>query len=119
MNVTVTNKNESVIYNGKIYSHGDSFDVDDLIGKSLAERGYVSCTEQMEETDALAEMTYAELKKLAAEMGVSASGKKEDLIARIRAAEEAAPEAADDLDDAAPEADNEEAGDLPNTSMPE
>ena len=112
MNVTVTKENESVIYNGKIYTHGMSFDVEDVIGNSLMNRGYVSVTSQeapAPEND-LEGLTYAELKKLAAERGVEATGRKVDIIARLRGIE-AADEEAEDLD--------EEADELPNTGMPE
>lgn len=113
MNVTVTKKNESVIYNGKIYSHGQSFEVDELIGKSLMERGYVS--EAAQEPPAgenpLEGLSYAQLKKLAAERGVAATGKREELIARIAEAENDAAEEQDDTEEAT--------DDLPNTDMPE
>lgn len=124
MNVTVTKKNESVIYNGKIYSHGQSFDVDDVIGKSLMERGYVSSAEVKDEeelqdavadSDDLDKMSYPDLKSLAAQLGLDAKGRKDELIERIRAHAEAAPEEHDDLDDSAPE----ESDELPNTDMPE
>ena len=44
MKVTVIKKQESVIYNGKIYRYNDSFEADEAIGKSLMERGYVAIT---------------------------------------------------------------------------
>lgn len=115
MNVTVTKENESVIYNGKIYSHGQAFDVDDVIGKSLVERGYVAETAQTapEGENSLEDLTYAELKKLAAERGVEATGRKVDIIARLRAMESDSEEA-DDLSN-----DEENPDELPNTGMPE
>lgn len=123
MNVTVIKNNESVIYEGKIYSHGQSFEVDDLIGKSLMERGYVaiSVSESVDEvttpsddednTDdvsiaSLENAPYTELKKMAASMGLDSSGKKKDLIARIIGAEQNTDE-------------DEPLDDLPNTDMPE
>ena len=127
MKVTVTKENESVIYNGTIYSHGQSFDVDDAIGKSLMERGYVSdaSSDAASGGNLLETLSYPELKKLAAEKGVAATGKKEDLIARILAAEAEDEYEADEEQDAAedeePKAaeDESEADELPNTSMPD
>lgn len=119
MNVTVTKENESVIYNGKIYSHGQSFDVDEVIGKSLIERGYVAAADAVCAEKSLEDLSYAELKKLAADMGVSATGKKEELIDRIRSAseeDEAETEAEEEQESEEGEADAEE---LPNTGMPE
>lgn len=123
MKVTVTKENESVIYNGKIYSHGESFDVADVIGQSLMDRGYVSSTEQVEEADLqtgyldenqLQEMSYSDLKRLAAQMGVDATGKKDELIARISSVEVGfEPEEAEDAEE------EESADELPNTNMPE
>jgi len=124
MNVTVIKNNESVIYDGKIYSHGQSFEVDDLIGKSLMERGYVAMsipdsvieattspdgegnTDDVSIKASLENASYTELKKMAASMGLNANGKKTDLIARIIGAEQDTEE-------------DEALGDLPNTDMPE
>ena len=129
MNVTVIKEQESVIYNGVIYYHGDSFEVDEAIGESLMERGYVAITaaapadeapvedteeaveelqEAVVEADELEGMSYSELKRIAAQKGLSAIGKKDELIARIREAEMPVEEAE--------ESDCEE---LPNTAMPE
>lgn len=127
MKVTVTKQNESVIYNGVIYTHGKSFDADEQIAKSLIERGYVEAEEAAPDVEdeadmqtgyldaaQLAEMPYPELKRLAAQMGVDATGKKEELIARICAVEVGIE------DEAVVESEEDEpAGDLPNTSMPE
>ena len=122
MKVTVTNEKESVIYNGVIYRNGDSFEVEDAIGESLMDRGYVSSAESVEEADLqtgylderqLQAMPYPELKRLAAQKGVDATGKKDELIARIRAAENAPEEVEEE------EAEAESADDLPNTDMPE
>ena len=117
MKVIVTKKNESVIYNGNIYSHGQSFDVDEVIGKSLMERGYVAADGAADAEKSLEDMSYPELKKLAAEMGLSATGKKEDLIARINGASEEDETEADDEEQESEE--DETADDLPNTGMPE
>ena len=123
MNVTVIKKTESVIYNGKIYGHGETFEVDDLIGESLMKRGYVAiAVETTDEADVqtgvldesqLQEMSYNDVKRLAAQMGLDAKGKKEDLIARICATEVSANTEAEE------EAEDEPCGDLPDTSMPE
>lgn len=111
MIVTVIKQSESVIYNGKIYSCGQSFDVDDLIGKSLMERGYVSVNgespvteEETKKESCLQEVPYTELKKLAASLGLPANGKKEELIERISAVENESESGTDEL---------------PNTDMPE
>lgn len=123
MKVTVIKKTESVIYNGNIYGHGESFEVDDLIGESLMKRGYVAiAVEATDEADVqtgvldeaqLHEMSYNDVKSLAAQMGLDAKGKKDELIARICAAEVSANTEAED------EAEDEPSGDLPDTSMPE
>lgn len=97
MKVIVINKHESVMYGGEIYKEGDTFEVSDAVGESLIKRGYVSLFggEIDPEDEGKAEMKgkldkedlqtykYAELKKLAAELGVGASGTKEELIEKI------------------------------------
>lgn len=114
MKVTVIKKNESVIYNGVIYSKGQSFEADDLIGKSLIERGYVEAVGDTEthtthlDAEQLKGLSYHELKKLASNMGLDSSGKKVDLIARLCAVEVYA-----DFDPAGLYSD------LPNTNMPD
>lgn len=131
MKVIVIKKSESIIYNGEIYKYDDTFEVDDAIGKSLIERGYVNevtYPEPLPEAEAEAEaeivegyldtkdlegMTYAELKHLAAEMGLDATGKKADLISRISG------EAVNVEAEAVLEEEAEEADELPNTNMPE
>lgn len=125
MKVTVTHPTDSVIHNGVIHKFGQSFEVEDSIGKSLMERGYVAAEgEAMEEAHLdraqLMAMPYASLKRLAADMGLSSIGNKEALVSRICDAtvycepqsevEEDSVEG-DDLEDTA--------DDLPNTSMPE
>ena len=119
MKVIVTNKEESVIYNGEIFKDGDVFDAEDIIAKSLIERGYVKEVteaapaggEDVQEgigvPDDLNELSYPELKKLAAKLGLDATGKKDELIARINSAGEEV------------EAVEEASDELPNTSMPE
>lgn len=126
MKVTVIKENESVIYNGEIYRHGESFEVEELIGKSLIDRGYVSADFPVEEEEAemqeeevdsedLDKMSYPDLKSLAAQLGLDAKGRKDELIERIRAhAAERPEETAADLDEA-----EEAADELPNTDMPE
>ena len=120
MIVTVIKKNESVIYGGKIYTSGQSFEVDESIGKSLIERGFVALASppsspKTEENDGdssdLHEKSYAELKKLAGQMGISANGKKDELIARIESAREEVEAEAGEEEDFS--------DDLPNTDMPE
>ena len=122
MKVTVINNSESVIYNGKIYGYEQSFDVDETIGKSLIDRGYVAETsshnevkpveEQDEEvidtaeSNDLEDMSYQELKRMASQLGLDATGKKDELIARINAYNSTEEYICDD-------------GDLPNTSMPD
>lgn len=129
MIVKVIKENESVIYNSTIYKYNESFEADDAIAASLIERGYVEAisapavpveedtvadeAELIEGTldeNALEGMTYAELKHLAAEMGLDATGKKADLIERISAQEVTVEKEAI--------VEEESAGDLPNTDMP-
>lgn len=129
MNVTVTKKNESVIHNGKIYKHGESFTVEEVIGKSLIERGYVAVTGEEEQDEAelkigtldaeqLRELSYPKLKQLAAQMGVEAKGSKEELIAKITAVEVGIGE--EEEEEQTSEEEEEEISDeLPNTDMPE
>ena len=122
MKVTVIKNDESVIYGGNIYKCGESFEVDDLIGKSLMERGYVAAEgESQTESGHLDEaqlraMPYPSLKRLAADMGVSAVGDKETLIARICAVEVDCEAPSDDEEEFE---DEEPSDELPNTDMPE
>lgn len=136
MKAKVICKEESVIYKGNIYTHGDEFEVDETIGKSLIERGYIAgitdnadLFDEEEVCDLNAEleaMSYPQLKAYASELGVSAKGTKDELIERIlkymaeveeTEAEEVEEEAEADFEESEDEA--EEAGELPNTSMPE
>lgn len=130
MKVTVIKVDESVIYNGVIYKHGQSFEAAEAVGKSLIERGYVSPEGEPEakgklDKAQLEAMPYSSLKRLAADMGVSAVGNKETLIARLCAVEVGC-EPQNEVDEA-PEEDTpvvdfpeEEPGDdLPNTNMPD
>ena len=127
MRAKVIKTDESVIYAGQIYKFGDEFEIDDLIGKSLIERGYIQGVtdngdlfaedEVVDLTVNVEEMSYPQLKAYASELGISASGKKEELIERIKdflSTVEELPEEAE-----AETEDEEEAGELPNTSMPE
>lgn len=126
---------DSVIYQGQIYKTNKSFDLDDVLAKELIKNGIVvsysnkkeevvaesasedSPEEQKEvktvtvtfDKESLEEMKYQELKKLASDMGLDASGKKEELVERI--ANELVEVDTDEV------AEDEE--DLPNTSMPE
>lgn len=133
MKATVINKEESVIYQGNIYRYGDSFEVDDSIGKSLIERGYIKgetdnsdLFDEDEVCDVKAElekMSYPQLKAYASKLGVSASGKKEELIARILEflAEDENEDETDfeEVDGKDSDEDEEPGDELPNTSMPE
>lgn len=120
MRVTVI-KN-SVIYKGEIYGIGGSFDADELIGKSLIERGYVKETDGAEVIEGtldeaqLQEMSVKDLKRLAGDMGLDTSGKKDELIARICNEKVNVEVEEDEIVD---EGGNEAADDLPDTSMPE
>lgn len=140
MLVKVINKSESVIYGSKIYGYEQSFEVDEIIGKSLIERGYVEqaggvvreedagakgeqVADDVAETHTgyldeaqIASMSYQDLKRLAAQMGLDTKGKKDDLIARICAEEVKVDDEAVAEDETT---EGETAGDLPNTSMPD
>ena len=128
MKARVIKTDESVIYQGKIHSFGDEFEVNDEIGKSLIERGYIAGVDYTPalpyEDEAVAEpeaeeiadgieikdisgMSYPELKAYASELGLSASGRKDELIERIN-------EYFGKLEEADTEGDE-----LPNTDMPE
>ena len=125
MKVIVINEKESVIYNGEIYKFGHSFDVDEVIGKSLIERGYVTSEEVGEaemhtgylDADEVREMSYPELKKLAASLGLPTNGKKDELVERILEAGATAPEDEDEEEEEADE--TPDSSDLPDTGMPE
>lgn len=125
MKVTVTHHKESVIYNGVIHKFGQTFDVEESIGKSLMERGYVSAEgdAQMEghlDKAQLMAMPYSSLKRLAADMGVSAVGNKETLIDRI-CASTVYYEPQNEVEDDSVESDalGDHDDELPNTAMPE
>lgn len=135
MKVIVIKENESVIYNGIIYKNGEAFEANDLIAKSLIERGYVKEENSEEEAkmqtgyldkEQLEAMSYPDLKSLASQMGLDAKGKKEELIARICEAEVNVEEETtegitedENTEGANSEEETTEGGDLPNTSMPE
>lgn len=126
--IKVINDKESVIYRNQIYIFGDEFEIEDTdVAMSLMERGYVEAvtdspelypeveTASVEAEGSLEEMSYQDLKKMASEMGIDASGKKNELIERIRnhVANSTIDETTDDED---PEEIVDEA---PITSMPE
>lgn len=121
MNLTVIK--DSVIYNGKIYENGETIEnANEVIGKSLIERGYVEeineaeiLTGHLDETQ-LHEMSYQDLKRLAAQMGLDTTGKKDELIARISGVEVNTD--ADAVTEDEPSEEETSEG-LPNTSMPE
>lgn len=126
---------DSVIYRGVIYPLDKEFECDDAIAESLIGRGYVEpvrgfyeeeeleneVTSDNEEvkghldpTDLAENYSYQELKKLASDLGVSANGKKEELIERICSVEVGySPDAVVEVEE------EEESDELPNTSMPE
>lgn len=126
----VIKPDESVIYKGEIYTCGEELEVDDAIGNSLIERGYImpisddvvippEDEEEEEETeikdavefkDNIDEMSYNDLKAYAKSLDLSAGGTKEELIARIK-------EFLENLEEV--ETEDEEEGELPATSMPE
>ena len=101
MNVTVTKANESVIYDGKIYTHGQSFDVAEPIGKSLIERKLV------EETVEPSEVAVSSQSEVSSTEGSKSRKAKKSPIAPKNEVVEANAE-----EDETPE-------ELPNTDMPE
>ena len=130
MRAKVINNIESVIYKSEIYKFGDEFEIDEVIGKSLVERGYIAAitdnaelfgedevvdvpADEVDEAEVTLEirdeniesMGYPELKAYASALGLPANGKKNELIDRIN-------EHLEGLDEA-------EADELPNTDMPE
>ena len=130
MRAKVINNQESVIYKNNIHRFGDEFEVDEVIGKSLIERGYIAAmtdnaelfsedevvdvpADEVDEAELDIEirdenvesMSYPELKAYASALGISASGKKNELIARIKEHLEGLEEA--------------EVDEFPNTDMPE
>ena len=127
---------ESVIYKGVIYQIGDHIEVDDVIGASLLARG---CIKEYSEATVKAKWNkedletwkMGELKRLAAELGIEATGKKAELIEKICAVEVEIPEEAivnvdengvpvdEVVTDENQEAPEEESEEGPNTGMPE
>jgi hypothetical protein len=67
----------------KFYKAGQEYDGDRT--EELQELGYVQDSESVEGNLDIKDMKYQQLKKLAKEMGLDATGKAEDLIARIEA----------------------------------
>lgn len=132
MKARVIKTDESVIYQGKIYTYDEELEIDDSVGKSLVERGYIAeiaadniippTDEDTDGEDAeaepeieegiemkdISEMSYQELKSYASDLGLSAAGKKDELIARIN-----------QYFSECEEAETEDDGELPNTAMPE
>lgn len=124
---------DSVIYKGKIYKLDDEFELKDVLAQSLMESGYVTAFNEGEFTDIeddsqeeqetiegnlsieqLQEMKYSDLKKLASDLKVGATGTKEELIEKIASVnvEVEAP-----YDDEIIEEDED--GELPQTGMPD
>ena len=140
MKVKVKVIKDSVIYDGKIYKSNtkdDEFECDEVIAKSLSKDGYVVEFQEGEFKEAddkgdsqeeqenitghlskedLEEMTYPNLKKLAKDMGIPATGTKEELIEKIVKEEVEIP--SDAIVDEEDEED-ESSDEMPNTSMPE
>lgn len=120
MKVRVINKKESVIYKGEVYRFDEEFEMDEVIAKGLSERGYIQAVENTDEeeitatetqdgeNDPLEGKSYKELQKMAKEMGLDASGKKEELIERIS-----------EVMFEVPFSDLPEDDEFPNTNMPE
>lgn len=135
----VISTDESIIYKDKIYGYGDEFEINDAVGKSLIERGLIvgitddenlfpedevadgdEILEAIEMREDIDEMSYPELKSYASKLGLSANGKKDELIKRIKEHFEKFTEAeTENGDDDEGETDNENGDEIPNTSMPE
>lgn len=126
MKVVVISKDESIIYQNKIYVFNDVVDMDDVVAESLMKRGYVVIetedgsiypeNEVVEIDSSLDDLTYQQLKKMASELKIDPSGKKSELVARLRNyVKEKEPSI--ESDDGVQE--EEPVDELPNTSMPE
>lgn len=122
MKVRVINKKESVIYKCEVHRFGDEFEMDSAIAKNLIEREFIEVVDEEAEVltghldkEQLAGMPYKEVQKLAKDIGVDASGKKEEIIERIIAQEVELP-----FSDIVDEGDEVEEGiEVPNTNMPD
>ena len=120
---------DSIIYKGEIKALNKEFECDNAIAASLIERGYAEAVGEVDEAKLVGHLdpadletySYQELKKLAADLGVSANGKKEELIERIAALEvEVEAEAVlDELPEGEEPAEGIDADELPFTEMPE
>lgn len=125
---------ESVIYKGKIYRKNDHIEIDDKVGASLVKRGCIIEYSEAEtvkgnwDKEDLKTWKVAELKELAAELGIEATGKKEELIEKICEVEVEIPvnetiteEEIEEIQNASEEDHDEDSddGDGPNTGMPE
>ena len=134
MFVKVIHETESVIYKKEIYKKGDTFEIDEALAASLVERKYVEPAEPFDgvidveykevveekiedeaetvkgkfDKEQLMGMDYAEIKKIASDLGIKAVGKKDELIKKICAEEVEIPVEAMITED-----------ELPNTDMPE
>lgn len=121
--VRVINSEESVIYNGAVRRYGDEpFEMEESTAKSLMERGYVEfVTDDSDESEGevetvnLAAMSYQDLKRFAAEHGIDSSGKKDELIERLRNYFRE-PDEQDEQEEYSEDYPEDE---IPNTSMPE
>ena len=126
MKVVVISKDESIIYQNKIYVFNDVVDMDDVVAESLMKRGYVVIetedgsiypeNEVVEIDSRLDDLKYQQLKKMASKLKLDPSGNKSELVARLRnyvKEKEPSVEIADDVQEEEP------VDELPNTSMPE
>ena len=127
----IVKEGKSVIYKDKIYRENDHIEIDDAVGASLVKRGCIIEYSEAEmvkgkwDKEDLKTWKVAELKELAAELGIDATGKKEELIERICAVEVELPadeviteEEFEEIQKASEE-DHEEDGEGPATGMPE
>jgi len=67
----------------KVIGQNDSGLICQVIDGSIVKPTKEAVEEVVEETDDYAELPYAQLKKLCADRGLDATGKKSDLIARL------------------------------------
>ena len=145
MFVKVIHEKESVIYKEGIYKKDDVFEVDEVIAESLIERGYVVPTEVSEaevidveyeeveeevetvkgkwDKEDLKTWKVAELKELAEELGIEATGKKEELIEKICEVEVEIPSdeiiTEEEFEEIQEASEEETDGEGPDTGMPE
>lgn len=119
---------DSVIHRGVIYKKGEGFECDEAVANSLIDRGFAEKLGEVRkgflDPEQFNDYSLADLKKLAADMGLPTTGKKSELIERICAEEvEFEPEPIspeeEPVDGGQPEEEPEDGEDGPMTSMPE